>query len=57
MKSKPKVAPVISTSAPIYLNQKVLGSLNLVMRMRLPIYEKVQQLYDKNPVGSVPINE
>ena len=50
IKCKPKVAPVVSTSLPIYLNQKVMGSINLVMRMRLPIYEKIQKLHDLGPM-------
>ncbi len=45
IKCKPKIAPVVNTSAPIYFNQKIMGSINIVMRMRLPIYDKVQKIY------------
>jgi len=45
-RARPKISPVISTSAPLFLNQKVLGSINLVMRMRLPIFEQYQKIKD-----------
>ena len=40
----------MSASAPIYLNQRVMGSVNLVMRMRLPIYEQLQRV---NEIGQL----
>ncbi len=43
-KARSRVSPVISTSAPLFLNQKVLGSINIVMRMRLPIFDQVEKL-------------
>lgn len=43
-KARPRISPIISSSVPLYLNQKVLGSINIVMRMRLPIYDQVQKL-------------
>jgi hypothetical protein len=43
-KSKPKVAPVISASTPLYHDKKVTGSLNFVMRMRLPIHDQVSRV-------------
>jgi hypothetical protein len=51
-KARPRVSPVISTSAPLYLNQKVLGSINLIMRMRLPIYDQVQRLLKDNSANA-----
>lgn len=44
IKSRRNVAPVVSASAPVYLNQRVMGSINLVMRMRLPIYDQLEKL-------------
>lgn len=51
-KARPRVSPVISTSAPLYLNQKILGSINLIMRMRLPIYDQVQRLLKDNSANA-----
>lgn len=45
-RARARISPVISTSAPLYLNQKVMGSINIVMRMRLPIYDQLQRLKD-----------
>ena len=44
IKSRKNIAPVVSASAPIYLNQRVMGSINVVMRMRLPIYDQLQKV-------------
>lgn len=38
------MAPVINTSTPIILNQKVIGTINFDMRMRLPIYEQASHI-------------
>ncbi len=38
MKNKPNISPVVNTSAPIVLSQKVVGTIFFDMRMRLPIY-------------------
>jgi hypothetical protein len=48
-RSRPRIAPIVSTAVPIYLGQKVMGSLNIIMRMRLPIYDQLQRLRE---VGS-----
>lgn len=45
-RARSRISPVISTSAPLYLSQKVMGSINIVMRMRLPIYDQIQKLKD-----------
>jgi hypothetical protein len=45
-RARSRISPVISTSAPLYLNQKVMGSINIVMRMRLPIFDQLQKLKD-----------
>lgn len=45
-RSRARISPVISTSAPLYLNQKVMGSINIVMRLRLPIFDQLQKLKD-----------
>ena len=42
--SKPNLAPVVNSSVPIYLHNRSIGSLNFVMRMRLPIYKQLSQL-------------
>ncbi len=43
-RARAKISPVISTSVPLYLNQKVMGSINFTMRMRLPIFDQIQKL-------------
>lgn len=43
MRSRPNVAPVINSSCPIYLNNKAMGTLNYVMRMRLPFFDQVKE--------------
>ena len=40
-KSRKGLAPVVASSVPIYLNQKVMGSFNISMRMRMPIHEQL----------------
>jgi hypothetical protein len=42
--SKPSLAPVVNSSVPIYLNNRSVGSLNFVMRMRLPIYKQLSEI-------------
>ena len=42
--SKPNLAPVVNSSVPIYLHNRSIGSLNFVMRMRLPIHKQLSQL-------------
>lgn len=42
--SKPNLAPVINSSVPLYLHNRSIGSLNFVMRMRLPIYKQLSHL-------------
>lgn len=41
IKSRKNIAPVVSSSTPIYMNQRVMGSINFVMRMRLPIFDQL----------------
>ena len=43
-RARAKISPVISTSVPLYLNQKVMGSISFTMRMRLPIFDQIQKL-------------
>ena len=45
-RARSRISPVISTSAALYLNQKVMGSINIVMRLRLPIFDQLQKLKD-----------
>lgn len=42
--SKSNMAPVVNSSVPLYLHNKSIGSLNFVMRMRLPIYKQLSQI-------------
>ena len=49
LKSRPRVSPVIATSVPLYLGQKVMGSINMVFRLRMPIHDQLQKLHS---VGS-----
>lgn len=44
LKSRKNMAPVVSSSIPVYMNQKVMGSINFVMRIRLPIFEQLQRV-------------
>jgi hypothetical protein len=50
LNSKDKIAPVINTSAPIFLNKKVMGTIQYDMRMRLPIHEHVSKILDINNI-------
>ena len=43
-RAKPRVSPVVESSATLYLNSRVMGSINFAMRMRMPIYDQVQKL-------------
>lgn len=43
-RARAKISPVIATSVPLYLNQKVMGSISFTMRMRLPIFDQIQKL-------------
>ncbi len=45
-RARPRVSPIISISVPLYLNQRVMGSINIVMRLRVPIYDQIQKLKD-----------
>lgn len=40
IKSRPNIAPVVNSSSPIYLNNKAMGTLNYVMRMRVPFADQ-----------------
>lgn len=44
LKSKKNLAPVVNSSAPIYYKDKVMGSINFVMRMRLPIFDQLKNI-------------
>ena len=44
LNSKPSLAPVVNSSVPLYLHNKTIGTLNFVMRMRLPIYKQLSQI-------------
>lgn len=50
LKNRPNIAPVVNTSAPIINGQKVLGTIFLDMRMRLPIYEQSSRIMSQ-PFG------
>ena len=41
---KTNVAPVMRSSVPLYLNNRSIGSLNFVMRMRYPLYKLLSQI-------------
>jgi hypothetical protein len=43
MNSKPAIAPVINTSSPVFMNNKVMGTIQYDMRMRLPIHDQVSK--------------
>lgn len=61
IKSRPHVAPVVNSSSPIYLNNKAMGTLNYVMRMRAPLsdqfkeYKKISaltsEIHDQQQLG------
>lgn len=50
-RARSRISPVISTSVPLYLNQKVMGSINLVMRLRLPIFDQLQKMKEVGNQG------
>lgn len=52
LKSRKNLAPVVSASAPVYLNKKVMGSINFVMRMRLPIFDQLQKINELDQIVS-----
>lgn len=41
LKSRKNLTPVASSSATIEMNQKIMGSINFVMRLRMPIFEQL----------------
>lgn len=51
LKNKPNISPVLNSSAPIIMNQKVVGTIHFDIRMRLPIYEQVSKVIDSNMAG------
>jgi hypothetical protein len=46
MNNKPSISTVINSSAPVFLNQKVMGTIHFDMRMRMPIYDQISSILD-----------
>lgn len=59
IKSKKNVAPVVNSSSPIYLNSKATGTLNFVMRMRLPFADHLKEfkLEERLPDSKIEAGE
>lgn len=53
IKSRPNIAPVVNSSSPIYLHNKAMGTLNFVMRMRVPLSDQFKE-YKKMSMISGP---